>query len=502
MFVKAARVIRVMDLKSFTQAIEQIADEKGIPKERVFETIEMALAAAYKRDYGERGQIVRAKLEPETGKVAVWQIKIVADETMIKSEEEIAAEEEARARINAEQTRTGTEVQEVKKEETVEIKEESKEEEGGEIKKVRFNPEKHIMIEEAQKIKADAKPGDELEFPLEYHEEFGRIAAQTAKQVIIQRIREAEREAVFDEFKKREGEVVSGLVQRIEGRNVFVDIGRTVGILPFEEQIPRERYRMGERLKVLITLVEKNPRGPGVFLSRSHPRLLKKLFEIEVPEIASGAVEIKSMAREAGSRSKVAVVSHESGVDPVGSLVGQKGIRVSTVINELGGEKIDIIEWSEDSAEFVAHSLSPAKVLNVEVNTRRREAYATAPEDQLSLAIGRGGQNVRLAAKLTGWKIDVRPPTSTKDTEGEHVSVETSADASAGKPTGDLDSVSQEEPPAEHEDIKEEPASGPSDESGEESSAKEEEKEGKQEEQTEPESKKEEKKKKKSKKSK
>ncbi|OGZ99908.1 MAG: transcription termination factor NusA [Candidatus Sungbacteria bacterium RIFCSPHIGHO2_02_FULL_47_11] len=436
-----------MDLKSFTQAIEQIADEKGIAKERVFETIELALAAAYKRDYGERGQIVRAKLEPETGKVEVKQIKIVVDETIIKSEEEIAAEEETR-RLATEQSVAVVAMREPSaspRDQPVEEKADGlsvgvsteTEVSADEIKKVRFNPEKHIMIEEARKIKSDVNLGDELEFPLEYHESFGRIAAQTAKQVIIQRIREAEREAVFDEFKEREGEVVSGLVQRVEGRNVFIDVGRTVGILPFEEQIPRERYRIGERLKVLITLVEKNPRGPGVFLSRSHPRLLKKLFEIEVPEVAAGTVEIKSMAREAGSRSKVAVVSHESGVDPVSSLVGQKGIRVSTVINELGGEKIDVIEWSEDPAEFVAHALSPAKVISVEVNARRREAYTTVPEDMLSLAIGRGGQNVRLAAKLTGWKIDVRPPAS--------------AEATASRPKETVDPSSQE-PPAEPEE--------------------------------------------------
>lgn len=396
-----------MDLKSFAQAIQQIADEKGIPKEKIFETIEVALAAAYKRDYGKRGQIVRAKLDEETGKVSVKQIKIVVDETMIKSEEEIAAEEAARQAGVWGDAKVG-------KEEVEEPKARGAVEEGGEgavtEKRVRFNPERHLMIEEARAIKSEAVAGEELEFPLEYHEEYGRIAAQTAKQVIIQRIREAEREAVYDEYKNREGDLVSGVVQRVEGRNVFIDMGRTVGVLPSEEQIPYERYQVGGRVKSLIALVEKNPKGPGVFLSRTHPRLLVKLFEMEVPEIASGAVEIKSIAREAGSRSKVAVTSHESGVDPVGSLVGQKGVRVSTVIQELGGEKIDVIEWSEDPAEFVGNALSPAKVLDVEINERTKEAKAMVPEDQLSLAIGKGGQNVRLAAKLTGWKIDVRGP--------------------------------------------------------------------------------------------
>lgn len=394
-----------MDLKSFAQAIQQIADEKGISKDRILETIELALAAAYKRDYGKRGQIIRAKMNPDTGKVEVRQIKIVVDETMIKSEEEVAQEEaEREARIAAgEKPDLHAHAGEGRRRR---FDDEEALPEGE--KKVRFSPEKHLMLDEAQKIKKDVKPGDELEFPLEYHEEYGRIAAQTAKQVIIQRVREAEREAVFDEFKSKEGELVSGLVQRIEGRNVFVDIGRTVGVLPPEEQIPYERYRVGDRLKGLIILVEKNPRGPGIFLSRSHPRLLKKLFEIEVPEIASGTVEIKAVAREPGSRSKIAVISHEGGIDPVGSLVGQKGIRVSTVIQELGGEKIDVIEWSEDPTEFIANSLSPAKVLDVEANESRKEARAIVPHEQLSLAIGKGGQNVRLAAKVTGWKIDVR----------------------------------------------------------------------------------------------
>ena len=387
-----------MDLKSFTSAIQQIADEKGIPREKIFETIEMALAAAYKRDYGKRGQIIRAKLDPESGEVSMIQVKIVVDESMLRpeDEEETAAEERAEASTHGFRRRHF----------------ELEDEEVSQEKKVRFNPEKHLMLEEAKRINPDVKPGDELSFPVTHDEivGYGRIAAQTAKQVILQRIREAEREAVFDEYKDKEGEIASGLVQRVEGRNVYIDIGRSAGILPPEEQIPGERYRIGERIKVLIVLVEKNPRGPGVFLSRAHPRLLKKLFELEVPEIATGAVEIKAIAREPGSRSKVAALSHESGVDPVGSLVGQKGVRVSTVIQELGGEKIDIISWSDDPKELIAHALSPAKVISVEINENRRDARVTVPEDQLSLAIGKRGQNVRLAAKLTGWKIDVRPP--------------------------------------------------------------------------------------------
>ncbi|MDP3778844.1 MAG: transcription termination factor NusA [bacterium] len=405
----------MIDLKSFAQAIQQIADEKGISREKIIETIEMALAAAYKRDYGKRGQIIRATLDQASGKMTMKQIKIVVDESMIKSEEEIAAEEQAfvgampAASEETEKAIARREARlEQEEEERMRRRKEGTLEETEEERRVRFNPEKHLMIEEAREIKKDAQAGDELEFDLPNQDEFGRIAAQTAKQVIIQRVREAEREAVFDEFKTREGEIISGLIQRIEMRNIFVDIGRTVAILPPEEQLPQEHYTPGSRMKFLLLAVEKNPKGPGVFLSRSHPRLLRKLFEVEVPEIASGVVEVKAIAREPGSRSKIAVKSSESGVDPVGSLVGQKGVRVSTVIQELGGEKIDVIEWSEDPKEFIAHALSPAKVIEVSINEHGRDAVAVVPEEQLSLAIGKGGQNVRLAAKLTGWKIDVR----------------------------------------------------------------------------------------------
>ena len=400
-----------MDLKTFGQAIRELAEEKGVDEQKVVETIELAIAAAYKKDYGKKGQMIRARFNPGTGDLSFSQIKLVVDEHMIKNEEEIAAEEQARASIPAHgepRTRrrefdedlephhpapgmgTGTET----------------------IRKVRFNPERHIMLEEAKNTKPDAAPGEELEFPLEARRDFGRIASQTAKQVIIQRIREAEREATYAEFKDKEGEIVSGVIQRIEGRNVFVDLGRGVGILTFEEQLPRERYATGERLKSLLLYVEKDAKGPGMFLTRSHPRFLKKLFALEVPEIPSGAVEIKTIAREAGSRSKVAVASNDQAIDPVGSMVGQRGVRVSTVMNEIAGEKIDIIEWSDDPARFVANALSPAKVLDVTLAPDRREAQVMVPDDQLSLAIGKGGQNVRLAAKLTGWKIDVRSAAS------------------------------------------------------------------------------------------
>ncbi|MEK7647288.1 MAG: transcription termination factor NusA [Patescibacteria group bacterium] len=375
----------MLDLKNLHSALEQLEAERGISKERIIETIEMAMAAAYKKEYGERGQIIRAEFDPQTGKVKFSQIKIVVDESMLKPEEEDGE--------SAEETTTE--------------KEETEEGEDG-VRKVRFNEERHIMIEDAKKEKKGVKPGDELIFPLETKEDYGRIAAQTAKQVIIQRIREAERSSIFDEFKDKEGEATSGLVQRIENRNVFLDLGRATGILPPEEQVRGERYRIGERIKVILLNVDQNARGPSLYLSRTHPRLIAKLFEIEVPEVASGTVEIKSIVREAGSRSKIAVASNEEGVDPVGSCVGQKGIRVNTVISELGGEKIDVIEWSDNPESFIAKALSPAKVLNVDINSKTQIAQVTVAEDQLSLAIGKGGQNVRLAAKLTGWKIDIR----------------------------------------------------------------------------------------------
>ncbi|OGZ31339.1 MAG: transcription termination factor NusA [Candidatus Niyogibacteria bacterium RIFCSPLOWO2_01_FULL_45_48] len=385
------------DLKTFQAALEQLEAERGISKEKIIETIEMALAAAYKKDYGKRGQIVKAKFDASSGKTDFWQVKIVVDESMLKPEEVSEESDTAEAETPSDEPRRYA-------------RKDEEEEEGAptEEHKVRFNPERHIMIDEAKKIKKGVGAGEELIFNLESKGDYGRIAAQTAKQVIIQRIREAERESVFDEFKKKEGGIISGIVQRVENRSVFLDLGRITAILPQDEQMRGERYRIGERIKALLYLVEKNPRGTNLYLSRTHPQFLVKLFEMEVPEMASGVVEIKNVAREPGARSKIAVFSSAPGIDPVGSAVGQKGVRVSTVIAELGGEKIDIAEWSDDPEEFVSNSLSPAKILDVEIDKKTKTAMVTVAEDQLSLAIGRGGQNVRLAAKLTGWKIDIR----------------------------------------------------------------------------------------------
>jgi len=369
-----------IDIKSFFSAIAQIAEEKEIPVEKIVETIETAISAAYKKDYGKKGQVIKAKMNPETGEVRFWQVKMVVNEKMIYSEKEL---EELKSK-------------------KIEPKEEID-------KKVRFNPEKHIMVKDAKKINPKIKAGEELEIPLEPPKDYGRIAAQTAKQVILQKIREAERDVIFEEYKAKEGEIVSGIVQRIEGKNIFLDIGKTLGVLTKEEQVLGEFYRPGQRLKVYILKVEESPRGPLVFLSRAYPKLVSKLFELEVPEISTGQVQIKSIAREPGSRSKIAVSSETEGIDPIGSAVGQRGARVAAVISELGGEKIDIIEYSDDPEKFIANSLSPAKVLEVKILPKNK-ALVIVPEGQLSLAIGRDGQNVRLAAKLTGWKIDVRGP--------------------------------------------------------------------------------------------
>jgi len=397
----------VLDIKQFLIAIKQIAEEKGIPEQSVLETVEVAIAAAYKRDYGKKGQIIKARLDPETGKIKMSQTHYVVDgvdeEGNITGSLPLKLIEEKPDFMESEGR--------PRRQETEADKSPVSESEEGEEIKIKFNPEKHILLEDAKKINKKTKLGDELVTELETHTDFGRIAAQTAKQVVIQRLREAERNAVYEEFKKKEGEIVSGVVQRKEGPLVFVDIGKTNGILTVAEQVPGENYRIGSRLRFLIFKVDETPRGPVIILSRSNPKLVFGLFSMEVPEIDSGSVEIKAIAREAGSRTKIAVVSKESGVDPIGSLVGQKGVRVQTVINELSGEKIDIILWSEKVAEFIANSFSPAKVFSVKIlNEDKRHALVEVSDDQFSLAIGKRGQNVRLAAKLTGWKIDVRSP--------------------------------------------------------------------------------------------
>jgi N utilization substance protein A len=353
------------------------------------DAIEQAMAAAYKKDYGKKGQIIRAKFDLETGKTDFFQIKIVVDETIAKIEEETPL---PNLPLSKGEEQGGGEYSFI--------------DEGDE--RVRFNSEHHIMLEDAKKIKKDVELNDEVVFPLESKEDYGRIAAQTAKQVIIQRIREAERTSIIDEYGTKEGEIITGIVQKIERGNVYVDFNRATGILPAEEQIPGEFFQRGQRVRAYLYSVEDTQRGINLRLSRTHPKFIEKLFAIEAPEIENGTVEIKSIAREAGARSKIAVHSNDEHIDPVGSCVGQKGTRVNTITQELLGEKIDIIPWSEDPKQFVSNSLSPAKVLSIEIDEKEHKAIIEVADDQLSLAIGKGGQNVRLAAKLTGWRIDIK----------------------------------------------------------------------------------------------
>jgi len=368
----------MFDLKTINTVVRELEEERGIPRDKTLEAIAMAFATAYKKEYGKKGQIVRASFDQNSGQVEFWQVKIVVDrdQVIMEGDQEMGHEELKDANVD-------------------------------DIK-IRFNPEQHMLVDDARKIKKDAQIGDELVFPLEAKADFGRIAAQTAKQVIIQKIREAEKVSVLGEYGEKEGEIVSGTVERVERGVVYIDMGRAVGVIPYEEQIPSERWKTGDRIRAYLYAVEETPRGIVLKLSRSHPKFLAKLFETEAPEIAQGVVEIKAIAREAGSRSKVAVVSHDPHIDPIGSMVGQRGVRVSTVTSELSGEKIDIIEWNEDPALFIEEALSPAEVVSLELIDEEHRAIVTVTEDEQSLAIGKGGQNVRLAAKLTGWKIDIR----------------------------------------------------------------------------------------------
>jgi len=365
----------MLDLKTMRSALEQLEQERKIPREKIIDAIEQALAAAYKKDYGKKGQIIRAKIDIDSGAMEFYQIKIVVDDSLVRM---IAEDEEIEEEIDEDDER------------------------------VRFNEEHHILIEDAKKIKSDVKPGDELVFPLEDKGDYGRIAAQTAKQVIIQKIREAERGVIVEEYGAREGEIINGFVSKIERGVVYIDFNRASGIILPEEQIPGEFYDRGDRIKAYLYQVEETPRGVNLKLSRTHPGFVEGLFAMEAPEIASGIVEIKSIAREAGSRSKIAVFSNDEHIDPVGSCVGQKGVRVTTVMGELNGEKIDIIPWSPDPATYIASAISPATITDIKIDDDENKATLEVSPDQLSLAIGKGGQNVRLAAKLTGCRIDIK----------------------------------------------------------------------------------------------
>ena len=339
--------------EEFGAALAEIAEEKGLDKSEILKMIEASLAAAFRKDYGTKDQNIVVDLNPENMAMKIFDVKTV-----------------------------------------VEVPEDA---------------QKEITLEDGKKLKKSAKLGDEIRTDItpKTGTSFGRIAAQTAKQVIIQKLREAERNVLFTEFKAKERQLITGVVQRMEKDTVLVDMGRATGVLFPSEQIKNEQYKIGSRVKILILHVESTAKGPKITLSRSHPDVVRRLFEIEVPEIFNGVIEIKALAREAGSRTKIAVSSNQEGVDPIGACVGQRGTRVQTVMAELGGEKIDIIEWSEDPVKFIANSLSPAKIINVQLKEDVKEAKVGVMEDQLSLAIGKAGQNVRLAARLSGWKIDI-----------------------------------------------------------------------------------------------
>ena len=368
----------MFDLKQIHLVLAQLEEEKGVKKDQIIEAIESALASAYKKEFGKKGQLVTCSFNFETGETDFKQVKHVMDPKMVLMIEE---------------------------DEPMPDQDHLAEEE----RKVRFNPEQHMFVEQARLIKADAAIGDELIFPLENKTDFGRIAAMTAKQVIIQKIREAEKGFLSEKFGDKQGEIVHGTVQRVERGNIFVDLGKAEGSIPFAEQIKSERYKTGDRISGYLFNVDDAGRGVFLRVSRTHPQFLQKLFEREVPELVEGTIEIKGIAREPGFRSKVAVFSNDQDIDPIGALVGQNGSRVQTVTSELSGERIDIIEWSEDMDDFIRQALSPAEILTVEITEEGEDKLCKVQvaEDQFSLAIGRGGQNVRLAARLTGFKIDI-----------------------------------------------------------------------------------------------
>ncbi len=340
----------------FIGALEQLEEEKGISKEVLVEAIEAALISAYRRNFS-LAQNVRVEIGRDTGEVRVFACKEI-------------------------------------------------------VEKVE-DPRLQASLDEAREKDASLSLGDVLEVEVTPRD-FGRIAAQTAKQVVVQRIREAERGIIYDEFSSREGDIINGVVHRVEHRNVLIDLGKVEGVLAQPEQIPGEVYRPNDRVKTYVIEVRKTTKGPQIMVSRTHPGLLKRLFEMEVPEVHEGIVEIKNIAREAGARSKIAVYSRDENVDPVGACVGPKGMRVQAVVQELRGEKIDIVKWDQEPAVFVANALSPAKVVYVEIIEEGKIARVVVPDYQLSLAIGKEGQNARLAAKLTGWKIDIKSESQVK----------------------------------------------------------------------------------------
>ena len=399
----------MLDIKALKVALEQLEQEKKIGHEKVVDAVEKSLAAAYQKEYGKRGQIVRCQINFDTGETSFEQVKIVVDETTVRMP--VEGEEE--------------------------VYEPIVEGENPEGLLPRYNEERHILLSSAKLLKKNAELSEEIVFPLDNQDDFGRIAAQTAKQVIVQKLREAERESIVGEFTDKQETIVSGVMQRIERGTAFIDLGRTTAILPFEEQIPSERLRPGERIRAYLFSIEEGFRGLSIRLSRTHPKFLIELFKNESQEIAQGVVEIVAVAREPGSRSKIAVKSNDERIDPIGACVGQRGVRVSAITDELSGEKIDVIEWSPDARRFIATALSPAKAISIELHEEEKKAIVTVSPEEQSLAIGKGGQNVRLAAKLTGWKIDI--------VSGGEMIAEANEEGSLTTPTGAIDETLGEE---------------------------------------------------------
>jgi len=372
-----------MQFNNLVETIDEICQEKNLSKESVLEAIEKALATAYRKDFGNKNQNIQVKLNITSGQMEVFDLKIVVED--LPAEVEVVEDEKPTDKRN------------------IEDETDTKDEE-----KRRFNPRKEITIFEAKKINKKIKIGDEIKTDLSIPSDFGRVAAQSAKQVIIQKLREAERSVLLEEFKEKQGKILSGIIQRKERGTLFIDLGKITAVIPFQEQVEGENYQPGQRIKIYIVEVRETNRGPEVIGSRARAEFLKEIFKSEIPEIANGIVEIKAIAREAGLRAKVAVSTKEKGVDPIGTCIGQRGSRIQTIITEIGGEKIDIIEHSDSPAQFITSALSPAKVASVKISDEKNKiAKVNVKQDQLSLAIGRSGQNVRLAAKLTGWRIEV-----------------------------------------------------------------------------------------------
>jgi N utilization substance protein A len=391
------------DPKEIGAAIKQICEEKGIPFEAVISTIETALAVAYRKETGKKGKDIRVEFNANDGSMRIFEVTTVVEDELYA---DYLKDKEAKEKAEAEAAATKDTTLSTPPSEA--LPDMPMVDEAGEPIK-RFNPKTDIAFADARKEIEDIEVGDEIRDELEVPSEFGRMAAQTAKQVIIQKLREAERETLFKLYQDRSGEVINAMIQRVEGKIVFVDLGQAIAVMPPSEQVRNETYKAGQRLKVLLLSIEKTNRGPEILASRSNPKLVSALFSAEVPEIAGGTVVVKGVAREAGSRTKIAVAATDPNIDPIGSCVGQRGTRVQTVINELSGEKIDIIHHDDDPVKFIVHALSPAKIASVTLKEEegKKIAVAEVPEDQFSLAIGRSGQNVRLASRLTGWSIDI-----------------------------------------------------------------------------------------------